>query len=194
MVSIVWISTGIVVGLLVFVYVLYTRMIRLKNTALEALSGIDVQLRKRHDLISNLLKLARRYMEHEIAIIKEVTELRVSAEKAMGTTDPSEAARRFSAESALTSGIGRLFAVMENYPDLKADQPIIEAQQAYQEVEGHVSAARRFYNAAVADLNSAIETFPGPFIAPLAKAKPMPLYEVEDAAVRKPIDADDFLL
>jgi len=188
-----WISAGVAAVLIVYAYVLYARLIRFRNSALEALSGIDVQLRKRHDLIPNVLKLARRYMEHEMSLLKEVTELRVNAEAAMDGTDPGSVTKRFAAEDALVGGLGKLFALMENYPELKADGTIIEAQVAYQEVEGHIAAARRFYNTSVADLNTAIETFPGPVIAPLANAKAMPFYEVEEAKIREPVDADDFL-
>ena len=189
----VWISAGVAAVLIVYGYVLYARLIRFRNSALEALSGIDVQLRKRYDLIPNVLKLARRYMEHETSLIKEVTELRVKAEAAMGGNDPGSVTDRFSADDALVGGLGQLFARMENYPELKADGTIIEAQAAYQEVEGHISAARRFYNTAVGELNTSIETFPGSLVAPLAKAKTMPFYEVEEAKIREPIDADDFL-
>ena len=188
-----WVFAGVAAVLIVYAYVLYARLIRFRNSALEALSGIDVQLRKRHDLIPNVLKLARRYMEHEVSLLKEVTELRVNAEAAMDGTDPRSVTKRFSAEDALVGGLGKLFALMENYPELKADGTIVEAQVAYQEVEGHISAARRFYNTTVAELNTAVETFPGPLIAPLADAKTMPFYEVEEAKMREPVDADDFL-
>jgi LemA protein len=184
---------GILVVLVVVGYGWYAALIRRRNRAREALSSIDVQLRKRHDLIPNVLKLARRFMTHERELLDSLTRLRAEAQAAYRPEVPEEVARHLGAEGALQAGLARLFAVAENYPQLRSSDTIISAQQAYEEVEGHIAAARRFYNAAVTRLNNAVDVFPGSVIAGLARVRPMPFFEIEDAAVRAPVDADAYL-
>ena len=132
-----------------------------RNRVSEALAGIDVQLQQRHDLIPNVLKIARRFMEHERSLLEEITALRNSANAQVGSRDFAAAEQRFETEKRLDAGMGRLFALAENYPDLKSEGPMIEAQRAYSEVEANLSAARRFYNSAVGDLRNIVEIFPG---------------------------------
>lgn len=184
---------GILVLAIVGGYAWYAALITRRNRAREALSSIDVQLRKRHDLIPNVLKLARRFMTHERELLDSLTRLRAEAQAGYRPEVPEEVARHLAAEGALQAGLVRLFAVAENYPDLRSSETIITAQQAYEEVEGHIAAARRFYNAAVTRLNNAVEVFPGSVIAGIARVRPMPFFEIEDAAVRAPVDADAYL-
>ncbi len=167
----------------------YVVLILRRNKAREALSGIDVQLRRRHDLIPNILKIAQRFMEHEQALLTEVTKLR---SQAMDLCNTSDVAARFNVEQSLSGALGRLQVQMEAYPMLKSDQPMLQSMQTFNEVEENISAARRFYNAAVNSLNNAVHIFPGSIIASLAKVAEMPLYEAEQAA-KAPIDADQFL-
>lgn len=177
----------------VVLYTWYATIVRRRNRVAEALSGIDVQLTQRHDLIPNLLAIARRFMEHERALLDEIAALRNKAASFGNTTDPAAMAGKFAAEGQLTAGLGRLFAVAENYPSLKSDGPMIEAQRGYQEVETNIAAARRFYNAAVGGLSNSIQIFPGSLLASLAGvAKPPPFFEASSAA-REGVDAGPLL-
>lgn len=184
---------GIVVIVGIVGYGWYVSLIKRRNQALEALSSIDVQLRQRFDLIPNVLKLAQKYMNHERGLLSEITELRNTVQRPYDREQPDEVARHLDAARALESGMGRIFALAENYPDLKADSTIVRAQETYEEVEGHISAARRFYNAAVGDLNNAVQIFPGNLIAGWANVQAMPFYEVDDPDIRKPISVDDVM-
>jgi LemA protein len=175
-----WIIAAIVLGGL---YVWYASIVARRNRVAAAFAGIDAQLNQRHDLIPNLLAIAKRYMAHESALLAEVTALRARA------AAPADPATRFAAESQLEAGLGRLFATAENYPDLQADGPMIEAQRGLQEVETNIAAARRFYNTAVEELRNAVQTFPGPLLAGLAGASvPPPMFEAA-ATARGPVDA-----
>jgi LemA protein len=171
----------------------YASLISRRNRALEALSSIDVQLRQRFDLIPNVLKLAQKYMDHERDLLSTNTDLRNKVQAPYNRGKADEVAQHLDASRALESGMGRIFALAENYPDLKADSTIIRAQETYEEVEGHISAARRFYNAAVGDLNNAVQIFPGTLIAGLANVQAMPFYELDDPEARKPISVDDVM-
>lgn len=184
---------GIPVGLIVIGYIWYISLVGRRNTALEALSSIDVQLRKRHDLLPNVLKIASKYMEHERELLTQLTELRTRVSAPIDTKNVSAVAERLGLEDQLQGLMTRLFAVAENYPDLKASEPMVTAQHSFEEVEGHISAARRFYNSACTDLNNAVQIFPGSMIARMAGISPMPYFEIQDAAVRQPVDASDFL-
>jgi len=182
-----------VVALAVIAYGWYVSLITRRNRAREALSSIDVQLRKRHDLVPNVLKLARKFMSHEKELLDSLTELRTQAQAGYSVDVPEDVAKHLAAEGALQTGLARLFAVAENYPELRSSDTIITAQQTYSEVEGHIAAARRFYNSAVTRLNNAIQIFPGSVIANWANVRAMPFFELEDAAVRQPVDADKYL-
>ena len=146
----------------VVLYSWYATIVKRRNRVAEALAGIDAQLVQRHDLVPNLLAIARKYMDHERGLLDEITRLRSNATSFTGTTDPAAAGVKFAAEEQLSAGLGRFFAVAENYPSLKSDGPMIEAQRGYQEVETNIAAARRFYNSAVGELNNATQIFPGP--------------------------------
>jgi LemA protein len=177
----------------IVLYSWYATIVKRRNRVAEALAGIDVQLTQRHDLIPNLLAIARKFMEHERGLLDEIAALRSKAASFGNTTDLAATADKFAAEGQLTAGLGRLFAVAENYPTLKSDGPMIEAQRGYQEVETNIAAARRFYNAAVAGLNNASQIFPGPLLASLAGvATPPPFFEAS-AATREAVDAGRLL-
>ena len=139
----------------------------------EALGSIEAHLRQRHDLIPNLVKLAGRLMEHERDLIAEVTRLRSQAQAAGGDT-----AARFVTENQLAQATGRLLVTAEAYPQLKADATIIEAQRGWAETEAQITAARRFYNAAVTDLNNTVQLFPGSLLGALAGVRSMPYFEI----------------
>lgn len=174
-------------------YFLYARLIRYRNQALEALSSIDVQLRQRHDLIPNALKLANKFMSHERNLLDNLTRLRTEAQEPYDPKDEKAVGKHLSAEGGLQTGMRQLFAVAENYPELRSSETIVQAQQTFNEVEGHIAAARRFYNSAVTQLNNAVQIFPSSAIARMIDIKAMPFFEIEEEAARQPIDADDYL-
>ena len=171
----------------------YVALITRRNKALEALSSIDVQLRKRHDLIPNVLRLAQQFMTHERELITRLTELRTRAQERYDPSRPDDVEAHLSAEGALQGGMRQLFAVAENYPELRSSETIVQAQRTFNEVEGHIAASRRFYNAAVTRLNNAVQIFPGSMIAGMTGIRGMPFFEIEDDVVRQPVNADDYL-
>jgi LemA protein len=184
---------GTVILSAVVLYAWYATIVARRNRVAEALAGIDVQLAQRHDLIPNLLAIARRYMDHERGLLDEITALRAKAASFTGATDTAAAAGKFAAEGQLAAGLGRLFAVAENYPALKSDGPMIEAQRGYQEVETNIAAARRFYNTAVGGLNNAMQIFPGPLLARMAGVVTPPPFFEAPAAARESVDASRYL-
>lgn len=188
-----WVIIAIVVILVIVVYGWYMALIKRRNKALEALSSIDVQLRKRHDLLPNILKIASRFMEHERDLLARITEQRAAAMKDYSPKEPGEVKEHLAAAGALQGSMMRFFAVAENYPDLKSQETMVTAQSTYTEVEGHIAAARRFYNAAVTQLNNSVQIFPGNMIAGMAGVTEMPFFEETDEAAKAPVDADAYL-
>ena len=179
----------IVVAVLAGVYFWYASIIARRNKVNEAMSSVDVHLNQRHDLIPNIVKLAGRFMEHERELLTEVTRLREEARRPTGST-AREVGTRFEVEGELGQRVGQLLVSMEAYPQLKSDRPLIEAQQTWTETEAQITAARRFYNAAVNQLNNAIQIFPGPIIAAIAGVQAMPFFEAPAAArVAPSVDA-----
>jgi len=174
---------------LVVLYAWYAAIVQRKNQVGEALAGVDVQLAQRHDLIPNLLAVAKRFMAHEKELLEEITRLRSQAAGAIGASGAAAMADKFAAEEKLGTDLRRLFAVAENYPELKAQAPMVEAQRGLMEVETNIAAARRFYNSAVSQLRNATQVFPGTLLAGLAGAgTPPPFFEAA-AAQREAIDA-----
>ena len=186
---------SVVIGLIVvlgLLYILYARLIRMRNNVLEALSSIDVQLKKRHDLVPNILKIAKKFMAHEQAVLSKVTQMRTVSASDYDKTNPEEVSQHLEANKQLQSAMMNFFAVAENYPDLKSQDTMIRAQETYEEVEGHISAARRFYNSATTELKNAVEIVPSSWIASWIGIKAMPYFEMDEAE-RKPVDASEFL-
>jgi len=139
---------------------LYNNLISKKNKIEYAFSSIDVMLKKRSDLIPNLVAAAKEYMTHEAGILTKITELRSQLQQA-----DSGSKERFALEGQLGAALGQIQLAFENYPDLKANQNILQVQASLNEVEEQLSAARRAYNGSVYDFNTAIETFPGNIMA-----------------------------
>ena len=173
-------------------YLWYVSLIKKRNTGREALSGIDVQLKKRSNLVPNILKIAQKYMDHEQALLSEITELRTLATKGYDDVDPESVKQHLHVSEKLNQKMSQLMVSVENYPELKSDNTMLQAMQTYNEVEAQLSAARRFYNSAVSELNTAVEIFPGSIIASMAKVKVMPFYEADETA-KASIDAADYL-
>jgi LemA protein len=170
----------VVLGLLVALYgvATYNSLIRLNQRAQEGFSDIDVQLKRRHDLIPNLVETVKGYASHERQVFENVTAARSSAVAAHGPEAQAQA------ETALSGALRQLFAVAEAYPDLKASQNFIELQDELTDTEDKIQAARRFYNMTVRDLNIKVETFPSRFFAPIANVTKRDFFELEDAADR----------
>jgi LemA protein len=185
-----WVVIG---AIAVVLYVWYASIIKRRNRVTEALGGIDVQLQQRHDLIPNVLVIARRFMEHERSLLTDITELRSKAHQQIGERDFSKVGEKFETEARLGQQMGRLLMLAENYPQLRSDGPMIEAQRIYSEIETNIAAARRFYNAAVAQLSNAVQIFPGPLLMGLAGVKtvPPPFQTIE--AARTAVDASKYL-
>jgi LemA protein len=153
------IVVGIVVVLLLFTVYLYNRIVRLRNEVDTGWSNIDVQLKRRNDLIPNLVEAVKGYAAHERGVFEEVTKARAAMAQA---SSPAEAG---AADSLLGQALGRLFAVAEAYPDLKASQNFLQLQSDLTDTEDKISAARRYYNATVLAYNNAIQTFPSLLLA-----------------------------
>ena len=165
--------------LLIWIIFIFNKLIRLKNRAKEAWSDIEVQLKRRHNLIPNLVETVKGYAAHEREVLEKVTEART---RAMNAQTPKE---KGEAENMLTQTLKSLFAVAENYPDLKASQNFLELQRELRDTEDKIQAARRFYNANARDLNIAIESFPSNIVAKLFGFKKLDLFEIEEAEERK---------
>jgi LemA protein len=163
----------VVVGL--WVILSYNRLITLRNRVKEAWADIDVQLKRRHDLIPNLVETVKGYATHERGVFEKVTEART---KAMGARESGDLKKMAESENFLAQTLKTLFAVAENYPDLKASQNFLELQRELRDTEDKIMYARRFYNANVRDLNIAIESFPTNIIASMFGFKKMDLFEI----------------
>ena len=171
----------IVLGVIVLWFILtYNRFISLRNRTKEAWSDIDVQLKRRYNLIPNLVETVKGYAVHEKGVFENVTKARSMA---MGATGVEEQAK---AENALSSTLKTLFAVSENYPDLKASNNFVELQRELRDTEDKIQAARRFYNGNVRDLNTKIEVFPANLVAGTFGFKKMEFFETEEEARQVP--------
>lgn len=159
----------------------YNGLIRLRNLVQEAWRQIDVELKRRHDLIPNLVETVKGYAAHERGTLEEVMQARNAAMS--GGQGPAQQAQ---AEGLLSQALGRLFAVAEAYPDLKANQNFLALQQELTSTEDRIAAARRYYNATVRDLNTRVETFPTTIVAGLFGITREEYFEVEGTARETP--------
>lgn len=160
----------------------YNGFIRLRNREKEAESDIDVQTKRRYDLIPNLVEAVKGYMKQEREVLENVTRARTQAMSAGGT-----ALDKAGAENMLSGALKTLFAVSENYPDLKSNQNFLELQRELSDTENKIQAARRFYNSVVQELNTKIESFPSNVIAKMFGFKQENFFEVAEAAERQPV-------
>jgi len=176
--SILWF---VLIAVILLVVLAYNSLIRKSQRVKEAWADIDVQLKRRYDLVPNLIEAVKGYMTHEKEVFEKVTEART---RAMGTTDSGE---KIKAENQFGQTLKTLFAVAENYPDLKANQSFIELQEELVDTEDKIQAARRFYNSNVRDYNIAIKVFPRTLIATTFGFKEEPLFEITEAAEREAV-------
>lgn len=179
----VWIVLGIVVVVAIFLWATYNGLVTLKVRVDEAWSDITVQLKRRADLIPNIVNSVKGYAAHESGVFEAVTEARSNILNAKTVKETAAAENQF--EGALKS----LFAVAEAYPDLKANQNFLQLQQELVDTEDKIQAARRFYNGGVRDLNTKIQVFPNNVFAGMLGFTKRDFYEVEDqATIEKPVD------
>ncbi|KPJ57108.1 hypothetical protein AMJ49_02295 [Parcubacteria bacterium DG_74_2] len=173
----------IVIVLIIFWMILtYNDLVKLRNRTKEAWADIDVQLKRRYDLIPNLVETVKGYASHEKEVFEKVTQARASAISAEKSGDPKKIAE---AENFLAGTLKTLFAVAENYPNLRASDNFLELQKELSDTENKIQASRRFYNGNVRDLNIKVESFPASIIASLFNFKKMDLFELVEAAERE---------
>lgn len=174
-----WIILGVVVVLAVTVIGMYNALIRLRNQVDNAWSQIDVQLKRRHDLIPNLVETAKGYMEHERGTFEAITEAR---SKAMGANNVADAGK---AEGALTDALSKFMLVVENYPDLKANQNFLSLQETLTSTENKIAFARQGYNDQVLFFNNKIQVFPSNIIANTFNFATREFFEIENEQERE---------
>ncbi len=181
--TLLYILLGVAAALIVWVVFAYNRLIALTNRSEEAWSDIDVQMKRRYDLIPNLIEAVKGYMQHEAGTLQKVTEARTAA---MGAQTVGQHAQ---AENMLTDALKSLFAVAEAYPDLKANTNFLELQRELSDTENKIQAARRFYNTVVQDLQNALEQFPSNMIAGSFGFKTREFFKLDEseAAARNPV-------
>ena len=168
--------------LALWVILAFNGLVTLRIRSKEALSDIDVQTKRRYDLIPNLVESVKGYMQHESGVLEGVTKARTEAMSSSGST-----VERAQKENALSGVLKSLFAVAENYPDLKANTNFLQLQSELSDTENKIQAARRFYNGYVRDLNIKIESFPSNVIAGIFNFSRMEFFEVENAAEKEPV-------
>lgn len=176
-----WIILIIVVAVILWIIAVYNGLVTLKNRTDEAWSDIDVQLKRRYDLIPNLVNTVKGYATHERELFEKVTQARTQA---MGAQSLDQKAQ---AENALSGTLKSLFAVAENYPQLKANENFLELQRELTDTEDKIQAARRFYNGNVRDFNIKIETFPDMVIAKQLGYAKREFFGLENAAEKEPV-------
>lgn len=181
--NITYILGGVVIAVVLWAVFAYNGFIRLINQTKEAWADIDVQLKRRYDLIPNLVSTVQGYAAHESGTFEKVTQMRAQAMNAQGIEAKGKA------ENMLSETLKSLFAVAENYPDLKANTNFLELQRELSDTENKIQAARRFYNGNVRDLNTSIQVFPNSFIANMFGFKEREFFELGEGeeAAREPV-------
>ena len=171
----------VVAVVVIYVVLAYNGLVTLKNRTEEAWSDIDVQMKRRYDLIPNLVNTVKGYATHEQTAFEKVTEARAKAMSASGVADKGQA------ENMLAGALKSVFAIAEAYPDLKANQNFLELQQELSDTENKIQSSRRFYNANVRDLNTKIETFPTNLVANAFNFGKREFFELEEEAAKAPV-------
>lgn len=171
----------IVVVLILWSITVYNGLVIRRNRVREAWSDIDVQLKRRYDLIPNLIETVKGYVTHEKSVLENVTKARTEAIGAQGKTEKA------GAENMLSDTLKSLFAVAENYPQLRANENFLELQRELSDTENKVQASRRFYNGAVMEFNTAIQVFPTNMVAGMFGFKREEFFGLEDEAEKEPV-------
>ena len=173
---------GVIVVIALAIIGMYNSLIRLKNRVDEAWSDIDVQLKRRYDLIPNLIETVKGYASHEKETLEKVVQARNAAMQAQSGGDTKKVAE---AENMLSSTLKSIFALSESYPDLKANQNFLELQRELSDTENKIQASRRFYNGNVRDFNTKVQVFPTNIIAGMLGFKDREFFEIEDKKERE---------
>ena len=173
-----WIAFGGIVLVLLYFIATYNRLVRLRALVKEAFSGITVQLRRRADLIPNLVETVQGYATHEREVFEEISKIRAASVNAGNVAATAQA------DAQMTSLLGRVFAVAEAYPELKANQNFLQLQDQLSSIETELQSARRYYNATVRDLNAMIQSFPPALIAGPMGFTEEPFYQDDDQAIQ----------
>lgn len=174
-----WILLGIVVVIALFAIGVYNGLIGLKNKVDEAWADIETQLKRRYDLIPNIVETVKGYAGHEKSTLENVTKARTAAMSAGSFADKAQA------ENALSGTLKSLFALSENYPDLKANQNFLDLQQTLKDVEDHLQLSRRYYNATVRDFNTKIEVFPNNLLVGMLGFKKRDFFQTDSEEERQ---------
>lgn len=180
--TITWVVLGVIGFLVIYIILMYNGLIRLKNRVEEAWSDIDVQLKRRYDLIPNLIETVKGYAKHESETFQKVTEAR---NMAMQVQESGDAKAQGEAENMLSGTLKSIFALSENYPDLKANQNFIELQNELSDTENKIQASRRFYNSNVKEFNTKLEMFPTNIIAKKLGFSRRDFFEIGNEAERE---------
>ena len=173
-----YILLAVIATIAIWFISIYNKLVRNKNLVAEGWSGVDVQLKRRTNLIPNLIESVKGYMKHERELLSEVTKLRAES------LQTKEIDAKTQVENALSRSLASLFAVAENYPDLKANQNFLDLQQQLSQVEDQLQMARRYYNGTVRNYNILIESFPSNFVAQTFQFKQKNFFELENEADR----------
>jgi LemA protein len=174
-----WVAYGVLAAVLLYIVIVFNRLVRLRNVVREAWSGIDVQLKRRTDLVPALVETVKGYATHERTLLEEVTRKRamsIDAQAAGNVTQNAQATQQ------LGSAVGRLIAVAEAYPQLKANENFLKLQEQLSEIEEQLQYARRYYNGAVRNLNISIQSFPELLISKPLGFSERPFFELDDRA------------
>jgi LemA protein len=177
---------AVIAAIVLFVVFAYNGLVRLRNQVDEAWNQISVQLKRRHDLIPNLVNAVRGYMEFEQETLQNVTNARAQA-VAAGAAGPQNAAQTAAAENVLTGALRSLFAVVENYPELRANQNVMQLQEELTTTENQIGFSRQHYNSSVRELNTAIQTFPNVVIAGPFGFRERDYFQIEEADAAVPV-------
>lgn len=169
-----WIVLGVIVVLVIVLIGIYNRLVALRQTREQSFADIDVQLKQRFDLVPQLLETVKGYAAHEKTLLENVTRARTAVQSSQGTGE------RIAAENMLTRALGGIYAVAENYPDLKANTTFQSLMSNLSDIENKLAAARRFFNNATAELNTAIEQFPAVVFAGMLGFRKEVFFEVPD--------------
>lgn len=179
-----WVVVGVAAVVLLWIIAVFNGFVRLRNRVEEAWSDIEVQLKRRTDLIPNIVETVKGYASHEKKVFDDVTEARTRVMNAEQKGDVKQVGQ---AENMLSGALKTLFAVAENYPDLKANVNFLDLQRELADTENKVQAARRFYNTNVRDLNTKIESFPDNVIAGMFNFKKREFFDIDEKVEGKPV-------
>jgi LemA protein len=180
-----WIILGVIALIIIALVVIYNGLVRLRNMVDEAWNQISVQLKRRHDLIPNLVNAVKGYMQYEQETLTRVIEARNQA-VTITQGGPQNAGQSAQAENMLTGALRQLFALMENYPDLKANQNVMQLQEELTTTENQIAFSRQHYNATVRQLNTSIQTFPNVLIAGMFGFRERDYFQIEEADTAVP--------